>query len=99
MDININEINTVLGKDGKVVIDVRETDELRETGFLPGAVHYPLSTFNLDELTLDKSKEYYLVCKSGGRSKRVQDHMILHGYNANNIEGGMSEYQGVRSYF
>lgn len=99
MDINIKEIETVLTKEGKVVIDVRETDELKETGFLPGAVHYPLSTFNLDELTLDKSKEYYLVCKAGARSKRVQEHMIAHGYQANNVEGGMSEYEGVRSYF
>lgn len=98
MDINISQINTVIGQDGNVVIDVRESDELKETGFLPGAVHYPMSTFNLEDSSLDKDKQYYLVCKAGGRSKRVQEYMQAHGYDAHNVEGGMSEYTGPRTF-
>lgn len=98
MDINISQIDTVQRDSNNVIIDVRETDELKETGFLPGAVHYPMSTFNLDDSSLDKDKDYYIVCKAGGRSKRVQEYMKAHGYDAYNIEGGMSEYTGPRNF-
>ncbi len=98
MDINISDVNKVLEQDQNVVIDVRETSELEETGYLPGAIHQPMSNFDLDELALDKDKDYYLVCKSGGRSKRVQEYMQENGYKAHNVEGGMSQYEGQREY-
>ena len=98
MDINISQIDTVQRDDNSVIIDVRETDELELSGFLPGAVHYPMSTFDVDETSLDKDKSYYIVCRSGGRSKRVQDYMTSQGYDAHNVEGGMSEYTGPRNY-
>lgn len=98
MDINISQIESVAGDSENVIIDVREAVEIELTGFLPGAVHYPMSTFNLDDLSLDKDKNYYLVCKAGGRSQRVQEYMNAHGYNAHNVEGGMMEYEGPRNY-
>lgn len=96
MDINISQIDTVKDDKNNIILDVRETDELELTGFLPGAVHTPMSTFDLEDANLDKDKNYYIVCKSGGRSKRVQDHMNAHGYTAHNVEGGMIEYTGPR---
>lgn len=96
MDINISQIDTVKNDKNSVIIDVRETDELELTGFLPGAEHYPMSNFNLEDADLDKDKDYYIVCKAGGRSKRVQDYMNAHGYTAHNVEGGMMEYTGPR---
>src|SRR5699024_5351982 len=98
MDINISDVNKVLEQDQNVVIDVRETSELEASGYLPGAVHKPINNFDLYELAVDKDKDYYLVCKSGGRSKRVQEYMQEHGYKAHNVEGGMSEYEGQRQY-
>lgn len=98
MEINISQIDTVQKDDNSVIIDVREADELELSGFLPGAVHYPMSTFNLDDFSLDKDKSYYLVCKAGGRSKRVQEYMQAYGYDAHNVEGGMMEYTGPRNY-
>ena len=96
MDINISQIDTIKNDKNSVIIDVRETDELELTGFLPGAEHYPMSTFNLEDADLDKDKDYYIVCKAGGRSKRVQDYMNAQGYTAHNVEGGMMEYTGPR---
>lgn len=98
MDINISQIESFAGDSNNVIIDVREVAELQLTGFLPSAVHYPMSTFNLDDMSLDKDKSYYLVCKSGGRSQRVQEYMKTHGYDAHNVEGGMMEYTGPRNY-
>ncbi len=96
MDINISQIDTVKNDKNSIILDVRETNELELTGFLPGAVHTPMSTFDLEDASFDKDKDYYIVCKAGGRSKRVQDYMNAHGYTAHNVEGGMMEYTGPR---
>ena len=84
MDINISQIDTVQGDSNNVIIDVRETDELKETGFYPEQFISD-EHFNLDDSSLDKDKDYYIVCKAGGRSKRVQEYMKAHGYDAYNI--------------
>ena len=49
------------------LIDVREDDEVAE-GKIPGAVHIPLGSVESRMNELDKSKEYVMVCRSGGRS-------------------------------
>ena len=38
---------------------------------------------------LDKSKEYFVVCNSGNKSKYVVDMLNSLGFKAFNIEGGL----------
>ena len=92
--INVSEVSEVLRKDGNVLIDVRETPELQETGIIPGAVHYPMSNFDSTISSLDKDKTYYIICRSGKRSANVQNYMLEGGYEAVNVEGGMKAYDG-----
>ena len=60
-----------LSKDkNAVVLDVRTTQELEE-GFIPNAMHldiYQGQEFMEKINELDKNKNYYVYCKSGGRS-------------------------------
>lgn len=92
--IDVSSVNDVLRHDDNVLIDVRETPELQETGFIPGALHYPKSNFESTISSLDKGKKYYVICRSGGRSENVQNYLLDSGYDAVNVIGGMKAYEG-----
>ena len=96
--VHVNDINNLLKNDKTVLIDVRETDELKETGHVPGAIHLPLTTFDIENKDLKDHKDdtVYVMCRSGKRSERVQHMLIDEGYDAVNIEGGILEYEGDR---
>lgn len=80
---------------GKVlnIIDVRETEEVAE-GKIPGAVNIPLGLVEYRKQDLDKSKEYIMVCRSGGRSGRATEYLSSQGYNVINMTGGMLAWEG-----
>jgi rhodanese-related sulfurtransferase len=48
---------------------------------------------------LDKSKEYIMVCRSGGRSSMAAQLLEDHGYKVLNMMGGMNEWEGPTEKF
>jgi len=96
--VHVSEINELIKNDDAVLIDVRETDELKETGYVPGAILLPMSTFSIEDETLKQHKDdtLYIMCRSGRRSETVQHALIEQGYDAVNVEGGILEYEGDR---
>ncbi|UFT98395.1 rhodanese-like domain-containing protein [Radiobacillus kanasensis] len=83
----------VEGHKAQDIIDVREVDEVA-TGKIPGAIHIPLGLLEYRMHELDKSKEYIMVCRSGGRSGRAAQLLESHGYNVINMDGGMLAWEG-----
>jgi len=75
------------------IIDVREVDEVKE-GKIPGAVNIPLGLIEFRMHELDKSKEYVIVCRSGGRSGRASQFLEGQGFKVINMEGGMLAWEG-----
>lgn len=75
------------------VIDVREDDEVA-TGIIPGAQHIALGSVESRHPELDKSKEYIMVCRSGGRSGQACQFLEEQGYDVTNMSGGMLDWQG-----
>lgn len=75
------------------IVDVREVDEVA-AGKIPGAVHIPLGLLEFRMHELDKSKEYIMVCRSGGRSGRACQLLESRGYNIINMAGGMLAWEG-----
>ncbi|AYC29321.1 rhodanese-like domain-containing protein [Paenisporosarcina cavernae] len=75
------------------IVDVREADEVAE-GKIPGATHIPLGLIEFKHQELDKSKEYHMVCRSGGRSGRASQFLESQGYNVVNVDGGMMSWTG-----
>lgn len=75
------------------IIDVRETEEVAE-GKIPGAVNIPLGLIEYRKQELDKSKEYVLVCRSGGRSSQAAEYLEHQGYRVINMAGGMLAWEG-----
>jgi rhodanese-related sulfurtransferase len=80
-----------------VVLDVR-TDEEVADGIIPNALHIDIrkgQEFIDDIEDLDKSKNYYLYCRSGNRSGQACQIMEQLGFeNTYNLEGGMLEWTG-----
>ncbi|PJN54120.1 hypothetical protein PAEVO_08410 [Paenibacillus sp. GM2FR] len=76
------------------IIDVRETEEVTE-GKIPGAVNIPLGLLEFRKQELDRSKEYVMVCRSGGRSGRAAQYLESQGYRVVNMTGGMLEWEGT----
>ncbi|MFS4416221.1 rhodanese-like domain-containing protein [Maribacter sp. 2307ULW6-5] len=79
------------------ILDVRTEEELEE-GRIPNAMH--LDIYKGQEFVdglekLDKSKSYYVYCRSGNRSGQACAIMDSMGFQkAYNLKGGFMEWQG-----
>ena len=80
-----------------VILDVRTDVEVAE-GIIPNAIHldiYKGQEFINELETLDKTKNYYVYCRSGNRSGQACAIMEQLGFNnAYNLEGGMLQWTG-----
>ena len=80
-----------------VVLDVRTQEEV-DMGIITDAIHidiYKGQGFIYELEELDKTKNYYVYCRSGGRSGQACAIMNQLGFNnAYNLMGGFSEWQG-----
>lgn len=83
--------------DNAYILDVRTPEEVDE-GYIPNAtnIDFYLGQEFLNELEkLDKSKSYYVYCRSGNRSGQACALMLNAGFtNAYNLEGGFMNWAG-----
>ncbi|MCH6265418.1 MULTISPECIES: rhodanese-like domain-containing protein [Neobacillus] len=93
-EITAKEVENLLNQGKKLnIIDVREVDEVK-AGKIPGAINMPLGLVEFRMHELDKSKEYIMVCRSGGRSGRASQFLESYGFNVINMAGGMLAWEG-----
>jgi len=80
-----------------VILDVRTDDEV-DQGFIPNSKHidfYLGQEFVNQVDELDKSKNYYVYCRSGVRSAKACELMDQLGIeNSYNLLGGFNEWDG-----
>ena len=80
-----------------VILDVRTQDEFNE-GFIANAINIDIhrgEDFVNEIEALDKSKNYYVYCRSGMRSAKACEIMNQLGFeNAYNLIGGITEWEG-----
>lgn len=83
--------------DNAVILDVRTDNEVEE-GKIPNAIHidiYRGQDFISELEKLDKSKNYYVYCRSGNRSGQACKIMSQLGFaNSYNLMGGMLQWEG-----
>ena len=98
--INLSETEWVKLHDESeesVIIDVRTDDEF-STGYIEGAVNidfYMGNEFISEIEKLDKSKSYFIYCKSGARSGQTCELMKQKGFKkVYNLEGGILGWTG-----
>ncbi len=99
MDLSQHDWTTQLEKDtNAVILDVRTEEEWNE-GVIPGAQFNDIYKgqafiYKLDEL--DKTKNYYVYCKAGGRSAQACSIMKQMGFeNTYNLLGGFMNWEGA----
>ncbi len=80
-----------------VILDVRTEDEVSE-GYIPNAINIDIHKgqgfiYEIEEL--DKSKDYFVYCRSGARSGQACGVMNQLGFeNAYNLLGGFMDWKG-----
>lgn len=98
MDLTKEEWVSELENDNNaVILDVRTLAEV-EGGIIPKAIHidiYMGQGFIQELEELDKTKNYYVYCRSGNRSRQACSIMNRMGFeNAYNLMGGFMEWDG-----
>lgn len=83
--------------DNAIILDVRTPEEF-EDGYIPNSTNIDiyLGQEFIDEIEkLDKSKSYFVYCRSGNRSGQACAIMNSLGFDkAYNLEGGFIEWEG-----
>ncbi|NFS12860.1 rhodanese-like domain-containing protein [Clostridium botulinum] len=92
--INVNDIDDLIGK--VELIDIREDYEYKN-GSIKSAENIPRGILlNEPNKYLNKDKEYYIMCQSGGRSARTCSRLRKQGYDVINVSGGVGSYIGSK---
>ncbi|MGH7481295.1 MAG: rhodanese-like domain-containing protein [Longimicrobiales bacterium] len=96
------QVRRELDAGSAVVVDLRESEERRQHGSIPGAVHAPrgMLEFYADPSTpyhkpeLDPSRRVILHCASGGRSALAARTLKQLGYtNVAHLDGGFKAWK------
>lgn len=88
--ISVYDLDDKLGNIN--LIDIREIYEYR-AGHVPTAKNIPMGIIISEpEKHIEKSKEYYIICQSGGRSARICKELTNQGYKVINVSGGTGSY-------
>ncbi|EOQ34534.1 rhodanese-like domain-containing protein [Bacillus cereus group sp. RP37] len=89
-NINGKELQNVVGKKGKQLIDVRTVGEYRGN-HMKGFRNIPLNELASRASQLDKNKEVIVICQSGMRSKQAAKVLKKLGFqHVINVSGGMN---------
>jgi rhodanese-related sulfurtransferase len=84
-----------------LIVDIRLKDEWLETGILKNSYTITffdeIGQYNLEDflqkidriLNFDKSKKFFLICRSGIRTKYLADFLHNEDYNAISLAGGI----------
>ena len=79
--ITIPELQKKLESSKKpIVVDVRETSEIKEGGAIPGAIHIPMRQIDKRMSEIPKNAEVVFYCGGGGRASRAAGAFAEAGY-------------------
>ena len=93
-NLSANDFKTAIEtNDNAVVIDVRTLEEEAE-GKIEKAINMNImeQSFLAKVMDLDKSKNYYVFCRSGGRSVSACQFMEKQGLKTYNLLGGIQAW-------
>lgn len=82
--------------DNTIFLDVRDTEERENAGFIPGSVHLPLAELRDRSSDLPKNKEIIVYCQTGQRSYFASRFLIQKGFQVRNLSGGYRTWKMAR---
>lgn len=90
---DVKEIDNIKNKHR--IIDIRSKNELSRYGKIKSIRHVEMKELlaNPDKyLMKDENHEYYIMCQTGGRSKKTVKTLNEQGYTTVNLKGGYFYY-------
>jgi rhodanese-related sulfurtransferase len=88
------EVKALLDAGRILLIDVREPVEFAAER-IPGALLFPLSTFDASLLPPDESRQVVFSCAAGGRSLTAARQRMAQGQPGAHMAGGISEWKAA----
>jgi rhodanese-related sulfurtransferase len=101
-NLSPDQVQAELSKGNATIIDIRESEELKQNGKIAGAVHAPrgMLEFYADPSLpyhrpeFDKNKRIILHCASGGRSALAAAALKQMGYEkVAHLDGGLKAWK------
>ncbi|HET7203868.1 MAG TPA: rhodanese-like domain-containing protein [Steroidobacteraceae bacterium] len=87
------ELREALAQRAALLIDVREPSEFAAER-IPGALLYPLSTFDPQAVPNATGRKLVIQCAAGGRSMRAAQALVAAGHpEVHNLEGGINAWK------
>lgn len=100
-NLSPGQVEDELSKGDVILIDIRESEELKQNGKIAGSVHAPRgmlefyadSSLPYHKPEFDKNKRIILHCASGGRSALATATLKQMGYkNIAHLDGGIKAW-------
>ncbi|KLV08834.1 CoA-disulfide reductase [Photobacterium aquae] len=88
--IHFDEIDKL--NDNQLLLDVRNPGELKNMGFIDGAINIPVDQLRQCMDELPKDKEIIIYCAVGLRGNVAYRQLVNNGYKARNLIGGYRTY-------
>ncbi|EEX93974.1 putative pyridine nucleotide-disulfide oxidoreductase [Vibrio orientalis CIP 102891 = ATCC 33934] len=88
--IHYDEITNLT--DDQILLDVRNPGELKNVGFIAGAINIPVDQLRQRMDELPKDKEIVIYCQVGLRGNVAYRQLVNNGYKAKNLIGGYRTY-------
>lgn len=101
-NLSPDQVKEEMSKGNVTLIDIRESEELKQNGRIPGSVHAPRgmlefyadATLPYHKPEFDKNKRIILHCASGGRSALAVATLKQMGYeNVAHLDGGLKAWK------
>jgi rhodanese-related sulfurtransferase len=94
-EVSVNTVAAMKGKEGIVVLDVREPHEYADA-HIPGVVHIPMGQVMERKDEFINAKTVFVTCRSGNRSGRVVDALRAQGHtHVHNMAGGIRAWKSA----
>ncbi len=93
--IHFDEIDQL--SDNQILLDVRNPNELREVGYIEGAINIPVDQLRSRLHELPKDKEIIIYCQVGLRGNVAYRQLVNNGYKARNLLGGYRTYKFAKA--
>ncbi|WEM43552.1 FAD-dependent oxidoreductase [Photobacterium sp. DA100] len=92
--IHFDEIDNLT--DDQLLLDVRNPGELKNVGYLEGAINIPVDQLRQRMGELPKDKEIVIYCQVGLRGNVAYRQLVNNGFKARNLIGGYRTYTFAR---
>ena len=101
LNIEPDKVYDLLSKNNKnnsILLDVRTEDEFIESKINNSLnIDFYSDNFKISILSLDKSKTYYVYCRSGRRSLNTVEFMRENGFSKSyNVDGGIIKWTDLK---